>query len=342
MSELLFAAYLIAPVSRGNPQLMFSSQNLNNQEQKIQAYLQANPNRVLTKSFVEIGDNKRQRHRWPELKKAIEYCIQNKTNLIIAEIRNLTNNESFTDLILTMIQPKDPNAFIPDIHCCDQPFITRHNFPAIVEHASEQRKIHGELIKAGLSRTSAKSGNPHASEVITKVNKPKIDNAIIYALLLQPIVYTYQTKGYSQRRMVTALNEEGILAPEGGKWVLSQLQKVLDRIKINDTALALEKAFKQYEMKGLNIEQIAAVLNSENIPAPKGKIWTAEMADAIHKRIKQIHDILKFNELVIELSPVLNKYHVDEMNEEVLLEELKHIGVKIPPTMLNNGTSAHT
>ena len=36
--------------------------------------------------------------------------------------------------------------------------------------------------------TSAKSGNPNAAEVISKVNKPKIDTAIVFAFLLEPII----------------------------------------------------------------------------------------------------------------------------------------------------------
>jgi hypothetical protein len=97
-----------------------------------------------------------------------------------------------------------------------------------------QRKLHGQLIREGLKMTSAKSGNPNAAEVISKVNKPKIDVAIVFADLLQPIIADYKRKGYSQRQMVKTLNEEGFTAPEGGKWVLSQLQKVLDRVRLNE------------------------------------------------------------------------------------------------------------
>ncbi len=331
----LYVAYVINPARQHGGQVLFSTQTLHLQEKRIQDFIEQNSGDLL-KTFTESGDDNRHRHRWPALEEAVAFCIENKACLIIGEIRNLTNNESFTKQILRLMGEKrsknEPSMeqFCGDFFCCDQPFIKKDNFLALVEHAKKQRELHGQLIKAGLSRTTAKSGNPHASDVISKVNRPKIDNAIVFALMLQPVINNYRLKGYSQRKMVSALNDDGFTAPEGGQWVLSQLQKVLERIKLNESALNLEKQFIEYHARNLTNPVIAETLNKLGVPSPTGKSWTEDCVDKVNERIKQLHEIIRFNEFVIELMPIIEKYHLDDLTEEVFLHELKQIGVTIP------------
>lgn len=323
-STNLYVGYVINPARRGGTQVLFSNQGLNTQEKRIQTYVESMNNATLLKTYIDSNDDQRHRHQFPELESAIQYCIENKAVLVIGEIRNLTNNEVFSNLILKLI-----NANL-QFYCCDQPFITIDNLTAIIEHAKKQRELHGQLIKAGLSRTTAKSGNPHASDVITKVNKPKIDNAIVFALMLQPVINDYRFKGYSQRKMVQALNDDGYTAPEGGQWVLSQLQKVLDRVRTNESALNLEKQFIEYRARKLSDNAIAETLNKLGVPSPHGRHWNEEIVEKVSERIKQLHDIIRFNEFVIELMPIIKKYHVDELTQDVLSQELQMIGVTIP------------
>lgn len=330
----LYVAYIINP-TRHHHAVVFSNSALQLQEKRIQDFLEQNSGKLL-KTFTESVDDNRHRHRWPALEEAVSFCLENKAFLIIGEIRNLTNNESFTKQVLRLMGEKrsknepSPEQYCGDFFCCDQPFIKKDNFLALVEHAKKQRELHGQLIKAGLSRTTAKSGNPHASDVISKVNRPKIDNAIVFALMLQPVINNYRLKGYSQRKMVSALNDDGFTAPEGGHWVLSQLQKVLERIKLNESALNLEKQFIEYRARKLTSAAIAETLNKLGVPSPGGKVWTEECVDKVSERIKQLHEIIRFNEFVIELMPIIEKYHLDDLTEEVFLHELKLIGVTLP------------
>lgn len=323
-NQTSYVAYLIAPV-RSQGSMLFSHQALSQQEKRIQDFTQQNPEATVLKNFIESSELSRPRHRWPALEEAIAFCLANKATLLIAEIRNLTSNDSFSKLIQQLLDTTEGN-----IYCCDQPFVTRESFSALAEHAKQQKKLHGELIKAGLSRTTAKSGNPHASDVITKVNKPKIDNAIVYALMLQPIISDYLARGYSQRKMVTALNDEGFTAPEGGHWVLSQLQKVIERIRMNEAALTLEQRFLEYHARQFDNAAIANMLNNLAIPSPKGKEWDEQIVDKVSERIKQIHDIVRFNDFIIELMPILEKYHIDELTPDNLMNEIHAAGVTIP------------
>ncbi len=334
-NEINFVAYTISPSRLGSSGVIFSNQALAIQEKRIHDFLSQNGGHLI-KTFTEVTQDNRHRHRWPSLEEAVTFCIENRAFLIIGEIRNLTNNEAFTKQILRLMGEKrnkhelSCEEFCGEFYCCDQPFIKNDNFIALIEHAKKQRELHGQLIKAGLSRTTAKSGNPHASDVISKVNRPKIDNAIVFALMLQPVINNYRLKGYSQRKMVSALNEDGYTAPEGGLWVLSQLQKVLERIKLNESALNLEKQFIEYRARKLSSLNIAETLSKLGVPSPFGKAWTEECVEKVSERIKQLHDIIRFNEFVIELMPIIEKYHLDELTEEVFSQELKMIGVSLP------------
>lgn len=316
-----YVVYYVVPLHPTGETRLYANEAIAQQEKRIQNFFKTHAPGNILKTFIESGDHFRTRHKWPELEAAINHCLSHQADLLIAEINHLTHNDSFTKHVLKLIQ-SDRQLF-----CCDQPYITKDNFQGITEHAKQQKMLHGQLIRAGLSRTLARSGNPHALEVISKVNKPKIDNAIIFAILLQPIIAYYQAKGLSQRKMVHALNEEGFTAPEGGHWVLSQLQKVLDRIKLNQVAFDLESQFKLYRSQGLSPSECADKLNEIKKACPLSNTWTAESVLKIQERITRVEEIIKFYSLVISLSPIIKKYHIDELTEQCFVNELKEMGI---------------
>jgi hypothetical protein len=292
------------------------------QETRLQAFLKEEANSVIA-SFAELPVSQRNRQRWPELEKAMAYCREHNATLIIAELRNLTNNQKFSDLLLNFIEQGS------ELVCCDQPFIDRNNFHALVQHARQHRKMHGQLIKQGLERTNARSGNPNAKEVIDRVNRPKIENAILFALLLQPIIEGYRQRGYSQRRMVNALNNDGIFAPEGGRWVLSQLQKVLERIKVNQAALALESYIKPAQAID-NAEDICRTLDQNAIVPPREKNWTPALLEEVQERLNQLHDLKAMNDLILNLMPLLAQHSIEDLSAELIAHQLytNHVVVK--------------
>ena len=321
MSSMQYVAYYVVPLHQSGDTKLYASQAIAQQEKRVQDFMKTRQEGSVVKTFIESGDHFKTRHKWPQLEAAVEYCLSQQANLVIAEINHLTHNEYFSQEVMKLVQNSR------EIFCCDKPYITRENFQGISEHAKQQKMMHGQLIRAGLSRTFAKSGNPHALDVITKVNKPKIDNAIIFAVLLQPVIIEYQSKGYSQRKMVEMLNQEGFTAPEGGHWVLSQLQKVLDRIKLNQSAFDLENQFKLYRGQGLSPSECAEKLNEVKQPCPMGGLWTQENVLKVQERISRLHDIVKFYSLVIAIAPIIQKYSVDELTDPVFANELKEAGI---------------
>jgi hypothetical protein len=277
------------------------------------------PHGEIIETFVETPELRRNA-KWPQLQKALELCKVKGANLLILELGTLASHDSFTQVLLSSQVP---------FHCVDQPFVNQTILEALSKHAEVQRKLHGKLIREGLKVTSAKSGNPNAAEVISKVNKPKIDTAIVFAFLLQPIIQDYRRKGYSQRQMVKVLNEEGFTAPEGGKWVLSQLQKVLDRVRLNEIATDLKETITEYNTQSLTALQIADALNTKTIPSLKQPGWDEAQVKKLQNRIQQIEDIVLMNRFVLHLLPLLHAYRSRHFSSTDILTEFQQEGVPI-------------
>lgn len=312
--------YYHVPMHPGHDKGLQAHQAIAQQEKQLQTFLALHPEFTIIKTFIET-EHHRARQHWLQLKEAIAYCHQYGAHLIIAQIGNVIQNEAFSSVVLSLFST--PTPFVGTLYCADQPHINSENFRAICTHAQEQKRAHGQLIRAGLYRTSARSGNPNALEMIRKVNKPKIENAIIFAVLLQPVIHAYQARGLSQRKMVDALNAEGFTAPEGGHWVLSQLQKVLERMKLNEIAFTLATTFQTHRAQGLDPSASAEKLTTEGTLHPLGEAWTADSVLKIEERIARLEDIIKFYTLTIRLSPIIEKYRIDELTETILLNELK-------------------
>lgn len=327
--SISYVAYISPPPKKNHSPLDYTEREIHSINEFIHK-----KNGSIVKIFIETGENRRRHTPWPEFKTAIEYAISQNAHLVINEIHHLSAEHSFVELLLKFIdhEPLKP----VELYCCDQPYIRKNNFKTIAEYAMQRRKRHSLLIREGLSRSYAKSGNPNAIEMINKINKPKIGNAIVFSLILAPVISAYRLQGLSQRKMVQRLNDEGFCAPEGGKWVLSQFQKILNRIKLNESALSLEHKCQTLKSNGLNNSQIAEEFNVLSIPSPFNGAWTDEQISILIERANLIHEIMELHEFILMLSPILEKYHPDEFNENILFNELQEADIHIPELFHSN------
>lgn len=273
--------------------------------------------------YSELHDKKHKDLR--EFKKAVEQAKQHDATLVIPQLQNLTRFESFTKPLL--------DADI-EFYCLDQPRVNRMTLGAVVENIRFLREKHSRLISEGLAKTMAQLGNPNALQEITKVNKPKTESAILFALILSPIIAYYRMQGYSQRRMAQTLNDEGFSAPEGGHWVLSQLQKVLDRVDMNDVALTLCATFDEYAEKGYNNAQIAKALTAMRAKSPGRKPWDDYLVDKVRERLHTIREIAGFNEFVVLVYPHVQKFQESGLSDEEIAKRLNQEGVEIPERVI--------
>lgn len=327
----LYVTYYVAQQQRGGLRPIFPLEGKDSlgleqsQNQAIQDFLkQQREGARVIEAFVELPDHRRTA-KWPQLHKALEACKQHHATLLIAELGTLASNEGFSQLLLESKMK---------FHCLDQPFVDQNILEALSKHAQVQRKLHGKLIREGLKMTNAKSGNPNAAEVISKVNKPKIDTAIVFAFLLQPIIQDYRRKGYSQRQMVKMLNDEGFTAPEGGKWVLSQLQKVLDRVRLNEIATEVKPLLESMETEAKTASQIADILNAKGLASLKRGPWDEQQVKKLLDRIDQIQDIVQINRFVLNLLPILQEFRRRQLGSLEMLQEFQQAGLPIRQTSI--------
>jgi hypothetical protein len=264
-------------------------------------------------SFIEDSSSTKEQKKCNALDAALKYCIQNQTHLIVMSFNQALHSKRFTNLLLPFLK-KDISVI-----CQDQLQHSKEHLMVLLEHAQQQRSLHGTRIKQGLIKTNARSGNPNAKKIISRINRSKIENAIVFALFLKPIIAVYQQRRYSQRRIVLALNYEGIKAPEGGPWVLSQLQKILERIKMNDATFFIKNKSEYHN--DTSVETLSSWLNDAAIPIPRGKTWTPTLIQELQERIHQLNTLTTVNHLLLDMLPSLKSTPVDSIQ----VQWLRHI-----------------
>ena len=129
--------------------------------------------------------------------------------------------------------------------------------------------------------------------------------------------------------MVKTLNEEGFTAPEGGKWVLSQLQKVLDRVRLNEVAIENRAIILDLTKKGMSEKEIADELNARSIISIKRSLWDEAQVKKLVARHEQLKEIEMINETVLTLLPILHTFRAKEKSAIDMIQEFENFGVKI-------------
>lgn len=292
------------------------------QRKAVEKYAQDKSVQVAAE-YTDKLDKKRK--GFPELEAAIKYCQQHNLRLLIARLHNLTTSEDFTDLLI-----KNKVNFL----CLDRPTINPYTLQAVVEDINQRRKEHSDRIKHGLESSTAHLGNPNALKEIIRVNKPKTENAVMFALLLLPIIANYRRQGFSQRKMVDTLNAEGFPAPEGGKWVLSQLQKVLDRIDLNVIALNSISTIQDCKAKGLDEEHTIKTLNALSVRAPQRGGWTREGLADVRERLELIEEIGVFNDFVLNIYPHIVNWVKEGLTDADIAKSLNEQNISVPERIL--------
>jgi DNA invertase Pin-like site-specific DNA recombinase len=100
--------------------------------------------------------------------------------------------------------------------------------------AELERDLISERTKNGLARAKAEGkvlGNPN----FQIDNKIRFENAKRFAEEKRTIIEALIEMGLTQRAIVDELNTQGITARRGGRWNLSQLQRVMKRSNLKAT-----------------------------------------------------------------------------------------------------------
>ncbi|MFI4957381.1 MAG: recombinase family protein [Gammaproteobacteria bacterium] len=278
----------------------------------------------LLQTYVEGLSDKKHRD-FPQFLRAILAARQDGAELVIAELAYLTRFPAFTDPLL---------ASNVRFRCLDQPRIDHNTLMAVVENARYIRERHSFRIRQGLDQTLAQLGNPHAMQEISKVNKPKTESAVLFALILGPIIGYYRVKGYSQRKMMTMLNEEGFLAPEGGPWVLSQLQKVLERIDLNNLALDLCETLDEFHEKKYTPTQMVKALRLMQVRTISREEWDEHALSKVIERLETIREVVEFNQFVLDVYPEILRLQTQGRSMKDIAQEFTMTHVTMPKRLI--------
>ncbi|MFI4954935.1 MAG: recombinase family protein [Gammaproteobacteria bacterium] len=292
------------------------------QRKAVEKYVQEKNIQVVAE-YTDRLDKKRK--VFPLLEQAVAFCVKNNVRLLIARLHNLTTSEEFTDILL-----KNKVNFV----CLDRPTINPYTLAAVVEEINQRRREHSARIRAGLEHTTAQLGNPNALKEITRVNRPKTENAVMFGLILLPIIGNYKRQGFSQRKMVDELNGQGYLAPEGGKWVLSQLQKVLERIDLTVITLNSASTLEDCQSKNYNDEQTIRVLNALSIRSPQRGGWSLDALHEVQERLDLINEIGNFNNFVLDIYPQILKSGEQGLSDMDVAKQLNEQRVLVPERVL--------
>jgi hypothetical protein len=269
---------------------------------------------------------------FPAFKQAVLHSVTHHALLVIVKLEKLLLKTAFVDLL------KTPGL---EFICLDKPLVNHQTLDTVVSYARAQSQQHGQRIREGLGKTTAKLGNPNAALEIQKINKLKIERAIIFALMMQPVVANYEKARLSQRKMVDALNQAGFSAPEGGKWVLSQFQKVLARVKSNEMALLLSAWINAHQQEHYNAQEMIEALNQGLMKPYGASQWNASVIEAAQQRVETLSELFDWYQWVMTAAPWLQAFQSRKISAQDLLDTLIQNQVVLPACLKAPEEPAH-
>ncbi|MBP9723031.1 MAG: hypothetical protein KBD64_07755 [Gammaproteobacteria bacterium] len=286
--------------------------------------------------FIDIHLKRTKPKHFPELIKAIESALTNHAKLVIVKLNGLISQEAFYNLLCTEHL---------DFVCVDKQLVTPSALSVVRQYVTQQSKQHSASIKRGLKLTNRKLGNPNAANAISPFNKIKTENSVLFALILQPVIAEYQKKGLSQRKMVDMLNQSKILAPEGGKWVLSQLQKVLKRIAANNLAIDVGKEIEEKHYHHYSAHDLMAALNQSHYqPSSHANmgLWDEDQLTTAKTRTDTITSVLELYEFMQKWGEQVNNYVTEGLDLQGIANKLNNNKLQVPHVLVDVASPSHS
>jgi DNA invertase Pin-like site-specific DNA recombinase len=205
-----------------------SGLGLEAQQAAVRAYLNGGDWSLLHEyQEIETGKGHDAIAKRPQLRAALVACQKQEATLIIAKLDRLARNVHFVSGLM-----ESKVRFV----ACDMPEaneLTIHIMAAFAEHEAKRisqrtkealaiAKARGQ--KLGLSGPSNLKPNIEARQGLAQA----------FAARLAPLFESMQARGLSHRAMADELNNLGVTTPKGGIWHLTQVQRVIQRIKASD------------------------------------------------------------------------------------------------------------
>lgn len=171
---------------------------------------------------VETGKGSDALAKRPQLRAALAACRKEGATLVIAKLDRLARNVHFVSGLM-----ESKAKFV----ACDMPEaneLTIHIMAAFAEHEAKrisQRTKDALAVAKGRGVVLGKAGAANLRPNLEE--RQRAANA--FAEKLRPMFESMKARGLSQRGMVAELNSISVPTPNGGKWLLATVQRVIDR-----------------------------------------------------------------------------------------------------------------
>lgn len=160
----------------------------------------------------------------PQLRAALELCKRQKATLLVAKLDRLARNVHFLSGLMES-GVKFIAVDMPDVNR-----LTVHVLAAVAEHEREMISMRTRDALAAAKARGVKLGKAGPLNLL-RINDRRHAYAEEHAMRLRAILQGMQSRGCTQRAMVTELNSLGLKAPRGGAWHLATLQRVFERLQ---------------------------------------------------------------------------------------------------------------
>jgi DNA invertase Pin-like site-specific DNA recombinase len=176
---------------------------------------------VATFTEVETGKGSAPLKKRPHLASALELRKKKKATLLIAKLDRLARNVHFvTGLIESGVE-----FVAADMPQANKVMIQMH--AVMSEWERDQISTRTKAALAMARARGKKLGNPRLAAT---VNNTLVADANSYAQKLGATLRTFQQAGLTQVQMLERLQESGTPTAKGGRWHLTQLRRVLQRL----------------------------------------------------------------------------------------------------------------
>lgn len=224
MSNKKFVAYYrVSTQQQGN-----SGLGLEAQENAVTNYLKE-LHCELEASFTEIetGKGANALEKRPQLRSALNLCRKTGATLIIAKLDRLARNVHFVSGLIET----GCDFIAADMPHANKVMIQMH--AVMSEWERDQISLRTKLALAAVKARGVKLGTCGIENLRNNLSERQSISRS-FANNLRGQIVGYILRGLTQRAMVNELNQVGIRTTKGGKWSLSQLQRLIKVLAKNN------------------------------------------------------------------------------------------------------------
>ncbi len=218
-----FVSYLRVSTSKQG----INGLGIEGQRASIETYLNGG-NWEIIKEFVEVESGKNNDRK--ELKRALAYCKNTGSTLVIAKLDRLSRSVSFISTLM------DTDV---EFVCCDFPDANRltiHILAAVAEHERQAISIRTRNALQAAKQRGIRLGNNNLNDEIRAMGREVAsqtlkNNADKFAQQIYGVIHPLHKAGKTLQEIADHLNAEGYLTSRKGQWKPTTVKRVIDRIE---------------------------------------------------------------------------------------------------------------